>query len=276
MMNRLVMVTARKPIQRAFADWRTIRPVRSGVRSLRCADGAAEKRSAGTGADAGRGAGSRSWASSRGPGSSVIGYLGGWRSDAPGGGARRDDPRLAHGDRERAEGDLAGVDRERAVGVDGDAEAVHRPRRRPVLRSGGLLAQPVVAGPVTRALEPEVLDARVGLAAEVRAALVEGPHVGRVPVAVLVVVGDVPLLRRVDEDHERLGARVVRREPLVDRQVGVLWLDVVVGPDDDLGAELAAQVGPQEAEAAGRHLEEPQADAGGQRSAEELAPRHAL
>src|SRR4051794_34673117 len=76
MMNRLVIVTARNPIQRAFADWRTIRPARSGVRSLRWADGGAEKRSAGTGADAGRGAGSRSWASSRGPGWSVIGLLG--------------------------------------------------------------------------------------------------------------------------------------------------------------------------------------------------------
>src|SRR4051812_15223092 len=237
MMNRLVIVTARKPIQRAFADWRTIRPVRSGVRSLRCADGAAEKRSAGTGADAGRGAGSRSWASSRGPGSSVIGDLGGWRADAPGGGGGRGDSRLAPRDGGRGGGGLAGVGWERGGGGDGDAEAVHGARRRPVLRSGGLLTQAVVAGPVTRALEPEVLDARVGLAAEVRAALVEGPHVGRVPVAVLVVVGDVPLLRRVDEDHERLGARVVRREPLVDRQLGVLGLDVVVGPDDDLAAE---------------------------------------
>src|SRR3954462_14056229 len=117
MMNRLVIVTARKPIQRAFADWRTIRPGRSRGRSLPCADGAAEKRSAGTGADAGRGAGSRSWASSRGPGSSVLGCLGGGRSDAPGGGARRDDPRLAHRDRERAEGDLAGVDVQGAVRV---------------------------------------------------------------------------------------------------------------------------------------------------------------
>src|SRR3954453_11202050 len=239
MMKRLGIVTARKPIQRAFADWRTIRPVRSGVRSLRCADGAAEKRSAGTGADAGRGAGPggragrRSWASSRGPGSSVIGYRGGWRSDAPGRGARRDDPRLAHRDGERAEGDLAGVDRERAVGVDGDAEAVHGARRRPVLRSGGLLAEAVVVGPVTRALEPEVLDARVGLAAEVRAALVERPDVGRVPVARLVVARDVPLLRRVDEDHERLRARVVRREPLVDGELRVLGLHVVLGADDD-------------------------------------------
>src|SRR4051795_13117839 len=115
MMNRLVIVTARNPIQRAFADWRTIRPARSGVRSLRWGGGGAEKRSAGTGASDGRGAGSRSWASSRGPGWSVIGLLGGRGSDAPGGGARRDDAGLADGDRQRAEGDLAGVDHERAV-----------------------------------------------------------------------------------------------------------------------------------------------------------------
>src|SRR4051794_2219281 len=145
MMNRLVIVTARNPIQRALADWRTIRPARSGVRSLRWADGGAEKRSAGSGADAGRGAGSRSWASSRGPGWSGIGLLGGRWSDAAGGGARRDDPRLAHGDRERAEGDLAGVDREDAVTVDGDAKPVHGARRRAVLRACRLLAEAVVA-----------------------------------------------------------------------------------------------------------------------------------
>src|SRR3954453_11493050 len=194
MMNRLVIVTARNPIQRAFADWRTIRPARSGVRALRGAGGGPEKRSAGTGADAGRGAGSRSWASSRGPGWSVIGLLGGRWSDAAGGGARRDDPRLAHGDRERAEGDLAGVDREDAVVVDGDAEAVHGARRRPVLGARGLLAEPVVARAVARALEPEVLDARVGLAAEVRTALVERAHVHRMAVARLVVARDVALL----------------------------------------------------------------------------------
>ena len=75
MTNSATMVTARKPTHRAFADWRTIRPVRSGVRSLRWAAGGAEKRSAGTGADDGRGAGRRS--SGGRPGWSVIGLLGG-------------------------------------------------------------------------------------------------------------------------------------------------------------------------------------------------------
>src|SRR5262245_37291730 len=160
MMNRLVITTARNPTQRAFADWRTIRPIRSGVRSRRRVDGGAVKRSAGTGADAGgRGAGRRSWASSGRPGWSVIGLLGAG-SDAPGGGARRDDPRLADGDRQRAEGDLAGVDGEDALRVDDHAEAVHAPRRGAVLGARGLLAQPVVAGPVAGALEPEVLEAR--------------------------------------------------------------------------------------------------------------------
>src|SRR5215213_4149549 len=107
MTNRATTVTDRKPTQRAFADWRTIRAARSGVRSLRWADGGAEKRSAGTGADDGRGAGRRS--SGGWPGWSVIGLLGGrtgrgWRgSDAAGRRARRDDPGLADGDRERAE-----------------------------------------------------------------------------------------------------------------------------------------------------------------------------
>src|SRR5215203_3427743 len=46
-------------------------------------------------------------------------------------------------------------------------------RRGAVLRACRLDAQPVVARPVARALEPEVLEARVGLAAEMRAALVQ-------------------------------------------------------------------------------------------------------
>src|SRR5262245_41132857 len=127
------MITARKPIQRAFADWRTMRPVRSGVRSIRCADAGAEKRADGTGADDGLVAGRRSWASSGRPGWSVIDLLGARWSDAAGGGARRDDPGLADGDRQRPEGDLAGVHGQHAVRVDDDAEAVHAPRRRPVL-----------------------------------------------------------------------------------------------------------------------------------------------
>src|SRR6478735_2552161 len=109
MMNRLTITTARNPIQRAFADWRTMRPVRSGVRSLRRADGGAENRADGTGADDGLVAGRRSSASSGRPGWSVIGLLGRGCSDASGRGARRDDPGLADGDRQRPEGDLAGV-----------------------------------------------------------------------------------------------------------------------------------------------------------------------
>ena len=96
-------MTARKPTQRAFADWRTILAARSGVRSLRWADGGAEKRSAGTGADVGTGAGRRS--SGGRPGWSVIGLLGGGGGDggldAAGGRARRIDPGLADGDRQR-------------------------------------------------------------------------------------------------------------------------------------------------------------------------------
>ena len=85
MTNRATTVTARKPTQRALADWRTIFAARSGVRSLRWADGGAEKRSAGTGADDGRGAGRRS--SGWRPVWSVIGLLGG-RSGGGYGGIR--------------------------------------------------------------------------------------------------------------------------------------------------------------------------------------------
>src|SRR4051812_21167420 len=188
MTNRLTMVTARNPTQRAFADWRTILAARSGVRSFRWAAGGAEKRSAGTGADVGTGAGRRS--SGGRPGWSVIGLLdgagGGGGSDAAGGRARRLDPPLADGDRQRSERDLAGVDRQHAAGVDLDAEAVHSARGGTVLRTRGLDPQAVVPRAVARALHPEVLEARVRLAAEVRAALVQGTDVDRLPVAHLV------------------------------------------------------------------------------------------
>src|SRR5450759_3024725 len=75
MVNRATIITARKPTERALADWRTIFAARSGVRSFRWAEGGAEKRSAGTGADDGRGAG---WRSSGGrPVWLVIGLLDG-------------------------------------------------------------------------------------------------------------------------------------------------------------------------------------------------------
>src|SRR4029078_168494 len=98
-------------------------------------------------------------------------------SDAACGGPRRDDAGLAQRDRERAQRDLAGVDLQHAIARDGRREAVHAPRGRPVLGAGGLDPEAVVARPVAGALEPEVLDARVGPAAEVRAALVERPDV---------------------------------------------------------------------------------------------------
>src|SRR6185436_21186810 len=98
-------------------------------------------------------------------------------SDAAGGCERRDQARLTERDRQRAEGDLAGVDGQRAVAVDGDAEPVHAAWRGPERRTVGLDAQPVVARAMARTLQPEVLQARVGLAAQVRAALVERPDV---------------------------------------------------------------------------------------------------
>src|SRR5215203_6105176 len=240
------MVTARNPAQRAFADWRTILAARSGVRSFRCADGGAAKRSAGTGADDGRGAGRRS--SGGRPGWSVIGLLGGraggWRtgSDAAGGRARRDDPGLPDGDGQRAQRELAGVDREDPVRVHLDAEAVHATRGRTALRAGDLDAEAVVAGPVARALQPEVAQAGIGLAAQVRAALVHGADVDRRPVAGVVLALDEALLARVDEGDERLGRAEVDGEPLVDGQCAVRVLQVVQGAHDDLAAELPLEV----------------------------------
>src|SRR5215203_1264712 len=146
------MVTARNPAQRAFADWRTILAARSGVRSFRCADGGAAKRSAGTGADDGRGAGRRS--SGGRPGWSVIGLLGGQAggrrtgSDAAGGRAWRDDPGLPDGDGQRAQRELAGVDGEDPVGVDLHAEAVHAAGGGTPLGPGDLDPEAVVPGSV--------------------------------------------------------------------------------------------------------------------------------
>src|SRR3954471_1865256 len=161
--KRITTATARNSTQRAFDDWRTIPAARCGVSSKRWVAGGAEKRSTGAGSDGGRRAGRRS--SGPRPGS-VIGCLGdgtprgrggGWTSrgsDAAGGALGRDEPRLAKCDGQRAERDLAGVERQHARAVDRGREPIHTPRRRPELRAGGLDAEPVVAGAVAGALHP--------------------------------------------------------------------------------------------------------------------------
>ncbi len=71
-------ITARKPTQRALADWRTTWAARSGVNSSLRTDGGDVNRSAGARSSGGRIAGSRpSGARSSGsrPGVSVIGLL---------------------------------------------------------------------------------------------------------------------------------------------------------------------------------------------------------
>src|SRR5688500_14523084 len=113
-------ITDRKPTHRAFADWRTIPAARSGDSSNLRVAGGDVKRSPGAGSEGGRRAGSR-FSGSR-PVWSVM------RSDAAGAG-RRNDPRLADRDRQRAEGHLAGVDREDAVAAHADPEPVHAARR---------------------------------------------------------------------------------------------------------------------------------------------------
>ena len=179
------MTTARKPTQRAFDDWRTTCAARSGVSStLRVCGGAAEAfdwcrlggrsgdREALLGLEPGLVA-HRSPRSKSGRGRSA--------SDASGRRARRDQAGLAERDRQWSERDLAGVDRQRARPIDRDREAVHAPRRRAELGAVGLDPEPVVARAVARAFEPEVLEARVRLAAEVRAALVQRPDVEGLP-----------------------------------------------------------------------------------------------
>ena len=121
-------------------------------------------------------------------GVSLIGLLvgrpcAGAASDASGRRPRRDQAGLAERHRQWPEGDLAGVDRQHAGAIDRDREAVHATRGGPERGPVRLDPEPVVARPVARALEPEVLEARVRLAAEVRAALVQRPDVERLAVA---------------------------------------------------------------------------------------------
>src|SRR4029079_14789271 len=167
----MMTITARKPTQRALADWRTTCAARSGLNSSLRMDGGDVKRSTGARSSGGRTAGSRcSGARSSGsrPGVSVIGLLEregyGSRadgSDAAGRGAGRDDAGLADSDGQWAERDLAGVDMEHAASVHADREAIHATRGRTVLRAVSLDPEAVVAGPVAGALHPEVLEAGV-------------------------------------------------------------------------------------------------------------------
>src|SRR6478752_910034 len=235
-MNRMTTTTVRKPTQRAFDDCRTTWAARSGLSSTLRVAGGDENRSTGAGSAGGRGTGSRCSGSPSGV--SVIGPLGGQdgtnrSSDAPRRRARRDEARLAEGDRERPERDLAGIDGQGAGRVDRDREAVHAPRRGPELGAIGLGPEPVVARAVARALEPEVLEAWVRLAAEVRAALVERADVEGLAVPGRVLARDEPLLSGVVQDDEGPCLRVVRREAFLDRQGRVLELDRVQVADRD-------------------------------------------
>src|SRR6186713_2038905 len=239
-MNRITTTTPRKPTQRAFEDWRTTWAARSGVSSTARTDGAAVNRSTGATSAGGRGTGSRSAGSS--PSGSrpdvslteaLVGGIGGRSSDAARRGAWRDQAGLAERDGQRSEGDLAGVDGQHAGAVDGDREAIHPARRRAVGGAVGLDPEPVVARAVTRALEPEVLEARVRLATEVRAALVEGADVEPCTIARRVLTRQEPLLTGVEQDHEGARLGVVGGEAFLDRQRRVLQLDRVQVADSD-------------------------------------------
>src|ERR1035437_749137 len=242
MTNTTTNSTARKPTQRAFELWRTIDAARSGVRASWWADGGAENRSTGAGVLSGRVAGSRS--SGPGPDGSLMHLLEGGdrpRSQTTGRRRWRDQAGLAERDGRRPEGDLEGVDRHRAAAVDDHREAVHAPGRRAVLGAEGLDPQPVVARAMAGAFEPEVLEARVRLAAQVGTALVERPDVDVRSVTGRVRAGHELLARGVDQDHVGLGRAVVRGEALIDGQARVLGLDVGVGPHHPAGPGRAAR-----------------------------------
>src|SRR5688572_30279642 len=147
----MTITVARKPTHRAFDDCLTTWAARSGVSSNLRRAGGAVKRSTGAGVTGGRVAGRRCSGSSlsgSSPGVSVIGLLEPFgrssASDATGRRSRRDDARLAQGDGERPEGDLARVDGQDTLTIDRDREAVHAPRRRSVLGAIGLDPETVV------------------------------------------------------------------------------------------------------------------------------------
>ena len=138
------------------------------------------------------------------------------------------------------------------------------------------MPEAVVARAVARALQPVVAQARVRLAAQVRAALVQRPHVQRGAVARRVLAGHELLARRVDQHDVGPSRLVVDREALGERERRVLGLDVVDRADLDLAAEAAPRVRPQEADRAGRDLGEPEQRRAADGAAEERPARDAL
>ena len=107
-------------------------------------------------------------------------------------------------------------------------------RRRAELRAVGLDAETVVARAVAGTLQPEVLHARVRLAAQVRAALVQRPDVEGRAVTGGVLAGEEPLLGRVDEDDERASVR--RSRPGSPRSIGSAELAVLTSSSVPIGS----------------------------------------
>src|SRR5258707_2590389 len=273
--NRATIETPRTATQRALPDCRTIFAARSGVRPpVAWIWAGAVNRSAfaGTRSDGGRGTGRRCSGerSDPWPGWSVI------RSDAADGTLGRDDAGLADGHGQRPEGDLRRVEGQDAPGIDARREAIHAPGRGPVLRPLGLDPEPVVARAVARAFHPEVLQARVRLAAQVRAALVQRPDVEGDPVAGLVLALHELLSARVVQDDIGPGLLDIGRESLGDRQGRVQRLDVAEGPDLHGAAEAAFEVRRQEMDRAECQLGQPEGDRAADRDPQQAASRDPL
>src|ERR1019366_5688852 len=126
------------------------------------------------------------------------------------------------------------------------------------------------------AFEPEVLEAGIGLAAEVRAALVQRPDVDAAALARRVGAGHEFLARRVDQDHVGLGRAVVGREPVLDRQARVLGLDVSEGPDQYLALVAGRDRRPDEPDRARPELGQEERHPDPKGRAQDLPPRDAL
>ena len=127
------------------------------------------------------------------------------------------------------------------------------------------------------ALQPEVLEAWIGLAAQMRAALVESPDVERGPVALFVLARHERLASGIDEDDERPGVWEVRRKARGNGQCRILELHVLERADPKVGvAEAALQVRPEESDEAAGHLGQPEGDPAAQRDPQEAAPGHPL
>ena len=158
--------------------------------------------------------------------------------------------------------------------VDLDREPVHRAVRRPELRPFGLDAEPVIARLVARAVEPEVLDARVRSAAEVRTDLRDGTDVQRRALAGRVGPRSPCTAGRIDRHDEGPRVRHVRGEAVGDGQPGICRDQVLQRSDPNLRSGRRDGA-PPEADRPAGELGNPDPEGGTDRAPQELTTRQA-